>query len=85
MQTINVENIKCGGCMNTIKNVLSKLDGVNTVNIDENKETITYEGTAQRASVIEKLAEIGYPEVGNNNLKHRAVSFVSCAVGRLSK
>lgn len=84
MQTINVENIKCGGCMNTIKNVLSKLEGISSVTIDENKESISYEGTAQRATVVAKLADIGYPEVGNNNLKHKAVSFVSCAVGRLS-
>jgi copper chaperone len=84
MQSIKVENIKCGGCMNTIINVLSKIDGVESVKIDDNKETVSYEGSAQRVEVVDKLASIGYPETGNNNLKHKAVSFVSCAIGRMS-
>ncbi len=84
MNTILVENIKCGGCMNTIKSSLEKLDGITAVNVDDNKENINYEGTIEREIVVEKLASLGYPEKGNNNLMHKAVSFVSCAVGRIN-
>ncbi len=85
MQSIHVENIKCSGCMNTIVNALTKIDGITSVNIDEDKETVSYEGTASREDVSSKLASLGYPEAGSNSIKHKAVSFVSCAVGRLSK
>jgi copper chaperone len=85
MESINVENIKCGGCMNTIITNLQKIEGISNIEINENKATISYEGNGiVRALVVEKLASMGYPEQGNNNLKHKAVSFVSCALGRIS-
>ena len=34
----------------------------------------------------EKLAKLGYPEVGDKNtVLHKAKSFVSCAVGRIDR
>lgn len=81
---IEVHNIKCGGCMNTINKALTELDGVNEVNISDDKETIEIIGSADRLVVVEKLAKLGYPEKGNNNLLHKTKSFVSCAVGKMS-
>ncbi len=39
--TIEVENIKCGGCLNSIKTALEKIETVNNVFIDKETETET--------------------------------------------
>ncbi len=84
---IYVENIKCSGCMNTIKGAMLNMKGVESVNIDLETEHIHIEGDQimEKDTIIKKLASLGYPEVGNNNILRKAVSFVSCAVGRLDK
>lgn len=81
---IEVHNIKCGGCMNSIKKALISINGVNEVNIHDDKETIEISGSADRELIVSELARLGYPEKGNNNLIHKTKSFVSCAVGRMS-
>jgi copper chaperone CopZ len=81
-----VDNIKCEGCINTIKNNLFKLRGVTSVQVykDSNKVCIT--GVAiDREEMISKLAALGYPEKGSNNIFRRAKSYVSCAVGNLNE
>ncbi|GAB4127185.1 MAG: hypothetical protein OHK0045_12270 [Raineya sp.] len=82
---IQVENIKCGGCMNSIKKAIAAIAGVQTVEVIKETETVLVEGAADlRQSITEKLASLGYPEKGNNNLIHKAKSFVSCAIGRVT-
>ncbi len=80
---IEVENIKCGGCMNTIKKALMSLSGVSEVSITKESETVRVEGDVPRDMLTSKLSELGYPEKGSNSLLHQAKSFVSCAVGKL--
>ena len=82
---IIVENIKCGGCMNSIQTALSKLENVEKVTIDKETETITIIGTIEKALVIKKLNELGYPEKGNNTLVRKAKSYVNCAIGRMTE
>lgn len=87
MKTIEifVENIKCGGCMNSIKTALMKLNGVSEVQIDKEKDKVSISGKAiNHDEVLNKLASLGYPEKGNNSLISKAKSMVSCAVGRIS-
>ena len=81
---IEVHNIKCSGCMNTIKKALLGIKGVDQIEIQDDKETIEIHGSAARELVVAELARLGYPEKGNNNLIHKTKSFVSCAVGRMS-
>jgi copper chaperone len=83
---IQVENIKCGGCMNSIKTSILKIENVKEVNIDKETETVHVVGTSEinRDAVVKQLAKMGYPEKGNNNLLHKAKSYVSCAVGNLT-
>lgn len=81
---IEVENIKCGGCMNSIKNALMSVANVSDVSISKETETVTIQGDVQRDDLTKKLAELGYPEKGSNTFLHRAKSFVSCAVGKMS-
>ncbi len=79
-----VENIKCSGCMSTIKTSILALTGVKTVKIDLETEHITLAGTRiNREEVIKKLNFLGYPEKGKNSLLNQAKSYVSCAVGKM--
>lgn len=70
--------------MNTIKKSLLNIAGVESVVFSEDKESVEIIGNADRALVVADLARMGYPEKGSNNLLHKATSFVSCAVGRVS-
>ncbi len=83
-QSITVENIKCGGCINSIKTALMKIDGVQNVSIDKDTETITIDGMAERSALVQALSKLGYPEKGNNDLLKKAKSYVSCAVGKMN-
>ncbi len=83
--TIEVENIKCGGCVNSIKSSLSKMEGVEYVAVDKDTEIIDIEGSIERTALVEKLHSLGYPEKGHNSLMTKAKSYISCAVGRMSE
>lgn len=79
-----VENIKCNGCMTTISNALLKINDVEHVAINEDLETITIDGTIDREKVLQKLADLGYPEKGHNSIISKTKSYVSCAIGKIS-
>jgi copper chaperone len=84
---ILVENLKCGGCANTIKNRLINLTGVFSVEIDIESAAIKVEHnqSISRLGIVAQLQSLGYPELDTNNtVLHKAKSFVSCAVGRFS-
>jgi copper chaperone len=82
---ILVENIKCNGCMTSIKNALQKIKGIDEVSIDLDKELIMIQSQApiDLDIVVKSLAKMGYPEKGENTTLLKAKSFVSCAIGRL--
>jgi copper chaperone len=87
-----VENIRCGGCANTITKKLREINGVKDVHVNvEDKQVIVTTESATDDEVhhilSEKLVKLGYPEVGtigSNNLKAKATSVVSCAIGKVS-
>jgi copper chaperone len=81
--SVYVENIKCGGCLTSITFELLKMNGVVSVNIDE--ELIVVHGSDfSKEEIIAKLSSMGYPEKGKNNLLKQAKSYVSCAIGKMS-
>lgn len=85
---IDVENIKCGGCANTIKSKLGALAGVDNVQVDIEQGRITLEAPDDsRNLLVETLLASGYPEKGSvegiKAAKAKAKSFVSCAIGRM--
>lgn len=84
---IQVENIKCGGCMNTITTALLKNQDVEQVEIDKETETISIEAkeSTQRSTLVNLLSKLGYPEKGQNDFMHKAKSYVSCAIGRVNQ
>lgn len=86
---ISVENIKCGGCANTITTKLKTLDAVTDIQVDIEKGVITVSGDeSHKAEVVQLLLQLGYPETGTAEglkaAKAKAKSFVSCAVGRMN-
>jgi copper chaperone len=88
--TLQVENIKCGGCANTIRKRLMEINGVNAVDVNVEKGLVEVEAVESlRQQLAETLTASGYPESGSveglSSMKAKAVSFVSCAVGRLDK
>ncbi len=86
--TLSVENIKCGGCANTIRNKLEAIDGVERADVDVANGQVTVEAAdATRDEVLATLLRLGYPETGTTEglsaARARAKSFVSCAVGKI--
>ena len=84
IHTIEVENIKCGGCVNSIRTALMKIDGVENVTVDKEIETITIESSQEKDIFINALSKLGYPQKGKNTVMKKAKSFVSCAVGKMA-
>lgn len=88
MKTIvHIQNLKCDGCINTITKKLNALDDVSEVTIELEDNSVTFEySEAHTLDVVKKtLAEIGYPEDGEqNSLTAKAKSYVSCAFGKIN-
>ena len=86
---ISVENIKCGGCANTITSKLNIMDVIDSCEVNIESGVITVNGDAShRPEVVQRLLKLGYPECGTTEglkaAKAKAKSFVSCAVGKMS-
>ncbi|MEA3404498.1 MAG: heavy metal-associated domain-containing protein [Pseudomonadota bacterium] len=91
---VSVENIKCGGCANSIRKQLLAIESVEDVNVDIEQGQVSIQGSdgvvtdELRLQVLQTLLKMGYPETGSvEGLKSagaKAKSFVSCAVGRMS-
>ncbi len=86
---ISVENIKCGGCANTITTRLNALDVIDSCEVDVERGIISISGDeSSKEEVSQLLLKLGYPESGTaEGLKAataKAKSFVSCAVGKMS-
>jgi copper chaperone len=88
MKTIvHIQNLKCGGCINTITKKLNALDDVSEVMVEVADNSVTFDYSEEHTlDVVKKaLADIGYPEDGEaNNLTTKAKSYVSCAFGKIS-
>lgn len=84
--TIEILNLKCGGCANSIKKGLLAVEGTSEIEVDleTSKISMSLANESLLDVVKEKLSKMGYPEVGDaNTLLHKAKSFVSCASGRM--
>jgi copper chaperone CopZ len=88
MTTIEIMNLKCGGCANTIKKGIISIEGVSevTVDLESSKVRVDTDDQSVILSVKKKLSKMGYPEIGDaNTMLHKAKSFVSCASGRIGE
>jgi copper chaperone len=83
---LEVENIKCGGCANGIKQRLQKVDASAEIDVDVTQGTvkITSDKQVDKEVYSDILKQMGYPEVGEGNLVTTAKSYVSCMIGKMS-
>jgi copper chaperone CopZ len=87
MRTVDfqVENIKCGGCANSIKNGLMKMEGVEGISIDIEKGVVsaTLQDFVDDDNVQRALHKMGYTAPGEGSGFDKAKSYVSCMIGRI--
>ncbi|MCU0470745.1 MAG: heavy-metal-associated domain-containing protein [Arcicella sp.] len=82
-----VENLKCNGCVNTIRNRLNALNGILSVAVDRDNSSIEviHNNNISQKEIKILLANLGYPEENSDNsIILKAKSYVSCAIGRMS-
>jgi copper chaperone CopZ len=85
--TLEIQNLKCGGCAHTISTKLNDLNQISNIEVDTEKSLVTFSYTTESSLLEAKvlLAKLGYPEVGDKNaITTKAKSFVSCAIGRIN-
>jgi len=88
--TFEIDNLKCGGCANTIIKTLNNIPGLSNPKVDVENGTIRFENDSSFdvQSVKDKLASIGYPVKGSvaglEKMVGVAKSYVSCAIGKMS-
>ena len=86
--TIKIQNLKCGGCANTIITKVSTLENVNEVSVNVEDSTVSFNTSSEKEieNVKNKLSVLGYPAEGeNNSVISKAKSYVSCATGKMSQ
>jgi len=88
-KTFQVENVKCGGCANTLRKTLEDEFGEVKVDLMKTPREITLEIEEDKIETLRlKLRSVGYPLSDDElstleNMGAKAKSFVSCAVGKL--
>ncbi|MBP6557957.1 MAG: heavy-metal-associated domain-containing protein [Flavobacterium sp.] len=83
---LKIQNLKCGGCANTITAKLEAIEAVSKVkvNVEDCEVGFDYTTDLVLAKAKETLKSIGYPEDGEaNSIGTKAKSYVSCAIGKL--
>ncbi|MCK5810884.1 MAG: heavy-metal-associated domain-containing protein [Cocleimonas sp.] len=88
--SIEVENIRCGGCANSITKKLTAIEGVKSVDVEIENQIVMVDVSddAVREAVVKSLKNMGYPETGSveglEAMKGKAKSVVSCAIGKIT-
>lgn len=89
-QTLEVLNVKCGGCASTLTKALKDEFGDVEVNLEVMPRQITLDiNENQMESLKLKLRKLGYPLAddelsGLQKATTTAKSFVSCAIGKMN-
>ncbi|MEA3498477.1 MAG: heavy-metal-associated domain-containing protein [Campylobacterota bacterium] len=88
-QIFEVQNVKCGGCANTLKKALKEEYGDVEVDLEKTPREITIYSNNIDLEVLKlKLRTLGYPLVDDElstfqTINTKAKSFVSCAIGKM--
>ena len=88
----DADNIKCGGCANSIRKRLLGIGNIDEVSVDRasGRVEVVTSGDCEtpRDELLSELAAMGYPDKGSvdglGSLEAKAASYVSCAIGRMS-
>ncbi len=78
-----IQNIRCGGCANTItKALIAEFESVE-VDVTGKKVTVEIKDESEIAKGAELLKKLGYPLADEESgIIDKAKSFVSCAIGK---
>ena len=58
---IEVENIRCGGCVRSITQGVGAIAGVSELHVDREKHVVSFRGDLQaKEQVMNKLTSMGY-------------------------
>lgn len=83
---LNVENVKCMGCVNNIRENLLQMEGVVSVEADIKTQKVSVSGIAiDRDAIADKLSQLGYPEKGRNRFLDKAKTYISCKLEELTR
>ena len=88
-RTFQVQNVKCSGCANTLREKLAETFGEVEVNLEVEPREITLDIDEERIDELgSALKQLGYPFVGEemgfvDTASTKAKSFVSCAIGKI--
>lgn len=85
---ITIQNLKCGGCANTIIKKVSLLSGISDVEVNNDSDLVSFNAETEEGLtvVVNKLKTLGYPPSEEvNSIASKAKSFISCASGRINK
>ena len=88
-KTLEVVNVKCGGCAATLKSKLEPQFGPVEVNLNVEPRKITLDISEERMDALgAALKKLGYPLVTEEmgfveDTTAKAKSFVSCAIGKM--
>ncbi len=89
-ETLQVLNVKCGGCAGTLKKELLKEFGEVEVNLEVEPREITLDVNDEDLEKLKlKLRSLGYPLTTDELSTFQTVgttakSFVSCAIGKMN-
>ena len=61
MYTLNIPKMSCGGCVNTIKAALMKLDDEALINVDLPAKQVTITTDLPVENLKSALTDVGYP------------------------
>ncbi len=61
MTTVNISNMKCGGCVANAKKSLEGLPGLNSVEINLEQANAELKGDFSLDEALKRLSDAGYP------------------------
>ncbi|MEM7380837.1 MAG: heavy-metal-associated domain-containing protein [Bacteroidota bacterium] len=82
---LEIQNLKCGGCAESIRRKLAKIDSLENLHIDEQLSLVSFDYSDDRelSQAKEAISSLGYPTIEDpNSFGQKARSYLSCASGR---
>ena len=85
-ETLIVNNIKCGGCETSVREGLTKIEGIDNVEVSAATGEVTFDflDNASLEIARRKLHNMGYTE-SDPDLLDTAKSYVSCMIGKMKQ
>jgi copper chaperone len=88
--TLQLENIKCGGCANTLLKTIHSYSEISeaSVNAENGEVQFSHPESFKLSGLKRKLRNLGYPVKGSvkglEKMAASAISYASCAIGKIS-